>query len=593
MHVSRVMLVCLALVTPVAATAQGLDPLNGSGNVSRSQLGTTYLVTTATDPGLLIDFAAYALPANAANPTNLFQGTLTLASPAATGGFKEIVDSFAYTNTKDSTRKHLPPFSFQFIQTGSHIFPLLRGSNASSHPEWEYVLAPGRVWNETADGGYSRASIPFTLQQKNENCMHNGALTFLFMSDGTVSKVAYQIASETCSYFKVNMWGILAATYAPQTILNAASLVSDYEAEVANRIPTKPMSALAADFPAAGIDVAKLLAPNGTDPNHITVAGFVTDGVHYTSGCTTRYGAYPFCSSLILPSYSTAKSAFGGLAMMRLEQKYPGTRSLPVKPYVPACNTTAWTGVSLEHTLDMATGNYKSFIYMIDEGAVGVSTFFDALTHAGKIDYSCKVYMRKLAPGTKWVYHTSDTYIAGTTMNAYLKSVEGPSKDVFKDIIAGELWAPLKTSPTSLYTRRTYDAVAQPFTGFGLMYMPDDVAKIASFVGVSHGAVKDAAGVDVQLLDTGLLDGALQRNPNDRGFDATAGYKYNNSFWAYNMKANFGCAADSYVPFMSGYGGISILLMQNDTVYYVFSDNNTFDWSDAAAQSNKIRSLCQ
>jgi hypothetical protein len=58
------------------------------------------------------------------------------------------------------------------------------------------------------------------------------------------------------------------------------------------------------------------------------------------------------------------------------------------------------------------------------------------------------------------------------------------------------------------------------------------------------------------------------------------------------VKPTFSCTADTYIPFMSGYGGISILLMQNDTVYYVFSDNNTFDWSDAAVQSHKIRPLC-
>ncbi len=35
------------------------------------------------------------------------------------------------------------------------------------------------------DGGYSRASLPFTLEERNANCMHNGVLTFLFKSDGT------------------------------------------------------------------------------------------------------------------------------------------------------------------------------------------------------------------------------------------------------------------------------------------------------------------------------------------------------------------------------------------------------------------------
>jgi hypothetical protein len=588
MHVYRVMLVCLPLLVPMTAAADNLDPLTGDGNVTRTELGMVYL-TTAPDPGLLIDFGAYALPPNAAQPLNFFQGTLTLTSPGTKGGFQEVLDIYFYTGFADTTRKHLPPFSFQFIQTGSHIFPLQRGSIASTHPEWEYVLAPGRVWNENGDLPYTRAAIPFTLQQKNSNCVHNGVLTFLFIADGSISQVAYQIASETCAYFKVNMWGLLAATYTPQSISNAALLVSDYEAEVANRMPTKPIDALAGDFPAAGIDIAKLSAPSGTDPNHITAVGFVTNNVHYTSACGTRYGSYPYCSSLVLPSYSLAKSAFANAAMMRLEKKYPATRSKVMKTYLPAvCNTTKWTGVTLEHALDMATGNYKSAAYEVDESAVGTDTFFLALTHAEKINYSCNVYAQRATPGTRWVYHTSDTYIAGTMMNTYLKGLEGSTKDLYKDLIGSELWAPLKTSPTSLYTRRTYDAVAQPFTGYGLIFLPDDVAKIGSFMGVSRGAVNS-----VQLLDPVLLNAALQRTPSDRGLIPLSGYRYNNGLWAYNVKPDLGCAADSYVPFMSGYGGISVLLMQNDTVYYLFSDNDTYYWLDAAVQSNKIRSLCQ
>jgi hypothetical protein len=52
--------------------------------------------------------------------------------------------------------------------------------------------------------------------------------------------------------------------------------------------------------------------------------GFVIDGVHYSGGCPTRHGAYPFCENLDLPSYSLAKSMVAGIALMRLERLYPG-----------------------------------------------------------------------------------------------------------------------------------------------------------------------------------------------------------------------------------------------------------------------------
>lgn len=49
------------------------------------------------------------------------------------------------------------------------------------------------------------------------------------------------------------------------------------------------------------------------------VYGLLVDNIHYRSGCDTRQGFYPFCAALPLPSYSTAKSNFGAVALLRLE----------------------------------------------------------------------------------------------------------------------------------------------------------------------------------------------------------------------------------------------------------------------------------
>ena len=109
-------------------------------------------------------------------------------------------------------------------------------------------------------------------------------------------------------------------------------------------------------------------------------------------------------------------------------------------------------------TLDMATGNYGSTTYMSDEGATHTNNLFNVDSHANKISYSCTQYTRKATPGSQWVYHTSDTYIAGTMMNAYLKNAEGSTKDLFTDLIVNDLWTPLNLSPTAKYTRRSWSS---------------------------------------------------------------------------------------------------------------------------------------
>ena len=563
------------------------DELTGSGNVSRSLLAYTTLMN-GSDPGSRVNLSAYAVPQNAAHPQNAFAGTLTLNNEATSGSFSEIKDTYNYTGSGDNTRKHLPEFSFQFIQTGSHIFPLERGSIASTHPNWEYVLTPGRVWQESGDNGYSRAAIPFALQQRNANCMHNGVMTFLFKEDGSTSEVAYQISSETCLYFKADWWGLLSATYTPETIANQNLLIQEYQEEIANRMPTKPLSALSADYP--GTDVSAFEAPNSTDASHVSTAGFIYGGIHYRGDCVTRFGNYPYCDSMVVPSYSSAKSFFGGVAMMRLEKLYPGVRNTSVASHVPACNSNGnWSDVTLNNLLDMATGNYGDATYMADEDAAHTDNLFLSDSHSSKISYSCGQYSRKATPGSQWVYHTSDTYIAGTHMNDYLQGQQGSSADIFADTIVADLWEPIGVSPTGQYTRRTYDSVEQPFTGWGLMWLPDDVAKIASFVGVDDGEINGQA-----MLDSTQLDAALQRNSADTGTVPLTDYRYNNGFWAHNVAGNLsGCSGAQWIPFLSGYGGITVVLLPNDSVYYYFSDNDTYYWLEAVQEAHQIQSACQ
>jgi HYDIN/CFA65/VesB-like, Ig-like domain len=571
--------------TEPGGTVDDFDPLSGNGNVNRSNLTHAFL-TGGSDPGSRVDVSAYGVPVNAAQPSNNFEGRLTLSGEATGGSFDEIKDTFRYTGSGDTTRKHLPEFDFDFVQTGTHLVPTARGSIASAHPEWEYILEPGRVWQENSDNGYSRAAVPFSLHQKNANCMHNGLLSFLFKADGSVSKVAYQVSSETCLYFKFDMWGLLNASYTPAAVANAATIKADHQNEVNGRMPVKPISALATDFP--GADPSQFGSAAETDPAHMTLFGFVINGTNYVGGCGTRYGTHPYCDSVTVPSYSTAKTLFAGTALMRMEKKYPGFMNNTVAPRVSDCNSNGnWGDVTYANVIDMGTGNYKLSGYMSDEGASHTNDLFLPEDHASKISYSCTEYPRKAAPGTKWVYHTSDTYILGTAMNADIKQLEGSSKDIFEDTILNELWRPLGVSKGAEVSRRTYDSVAQPFTGWGLTFLRDDVAKLTTFLNVDDGKIGG-----VPMLDAAELDAAMQRDPSDRGLDPLVDFKYNNGFWAHEISADLGCAADLWVPFMSGYGGITVLLLPNDTTYYYFSDNDTYLWKDAAIESHQISPMC-
>lgn len=562
------------------------DPLSGSGAVSRSQL--TYAeLNSASGDGALVDMDAFALPANAAHPQHQFNGRLVLNNEASSGGFDELKDSFRYTGSGDTTRKHLPEFDMELVQTGSHLVPVARGTQANVHPEWEYIVQPGRVWQENGDAGASRAALPFALHQKNANCMHNGVMSFTFDGAGSVSNVAYQISSETCLYFKFDMWGRLPANYTAYEPAGADAVRVAHQADVAGRMPVKPIAQLASDYP--GIDANQFGSTSETDPDHMTLFGLVYNGVNYVGGCDTRAGLYPYCDVMTVPSYSTAKSAFAGAALMRLEQRFPGAKSEKIADWVPDCAANGnWGDVTFEHALDMATGNYRSSIYMSDEGASHTNDLFLPEDHAAKISYSCNYYDRKAAPGSQWVYHTSDTYTLGTAMNAYLRAQDGSNSDIFADAIVRDIWSPLGLGPVAKVSRRTYDGVAQPFTGWGLTYQRDDVAKLADFFNRADGQVSGA-----QVLAPTLLQAALQRDNADRGGIPLADYHYNNGFWAHEISADIGCSSPLWVPFMSGYGGISVLLLPNGASYYYFSDNDTYLWMSAAKEAHKLAALCQ
>lgn len=536
-----------------------------------------------------VDMAAFAPPADAQPPSHTFEGTLHVSGKVRTRTI-HVEAGFLTPKQIAAARTFPPDFDYDFVQDGDVLLPIRRGYIVTTHPHWDVILEPGRVWNEPGDHGYTRAALPFALVQKHMNCTHYGVLGFLFEADGSISHAAMQVSSETCKYFKFDMWGTLDATYTPHPVAAKHAVIAAYQANRARRLPERPIAQLAMNHP--GVDVTKFAIG---EANARTLYGVVADGINYVSACPTRRGDYPYCEVLPFPSYSTAKSAVGALSLMAMEQRHPGTQSLKVSQFapVPGCAARDWQDVSLRNLLDMTTGHYDATGYMADEDAPKVQAFFYVTSEPRKATFSCDAYPRRAPPGTVWAYHTSDTFLLGDELNRYLRSLPGNEHaDIFRDVLDADVFKPLDLSATAQVTRRTADATAQPFFGYGLQFHRDDIARLARFVADDDGMLDGK-----QVLDRHLLDLALQRVDGQRGSVVTAfpDFRYQLGFWARNVASLVGCKAPVWVPFMSGFGGISVVMYPNGVVYYNVSDSGSaaaFDWGKTATQVQKLGNLC-
>lgn len=557
------------------------DNIRAIAAPSRLDLQTTISPATFSSgaaPTVPYAASAFAPPEGGVTPDQKIEGVLRFDGEAA-DHFVLRRDDFVYAPGSETLRV-LPPLEMGFAESGGELVPLTRGPIGADHPDWEWIIEPGRVWRG-ADGAL-QASFPFALQERNANCMHNGLAAFRLGADGGVSHLVYQIGSETCAYLQFDLWGAGEASFEARALPGAKAALEEYAREKAARLTTKPIDAL------TGLGGGAFGSPMEVAPEAMTFYGYIADGIHYTGGCDTRYGSYPYCDVLDSPSYSWAKSIVAGVASMRLEKLYPGAMASLMRDYVPACDRPRWDGVTFEHALDMATGVYNSDVYEADESSGVMRRFFLAEGHAEKIEIACTAFEKKTEAGEKFVYRTADTYLLGAAMNAFLREKTGdPDADYYNGLLV-PLWRRLGLSPLAMQTRRTRDAAAQPFTGWGLTLHRGDIALIAGFL-QDGGVIGGEA-----LLDEAMLAAALQQTPEDRGLEAVIpAQRYNNGFWAWNAGAAIGCADEAWVPAMSGFGGLSAALMPNGAVYYYVSDGGDFAWRRAAMASNTLNPFCK
>lgn len=511
------------------------------GGVPRSEASYAYLMGNADQTFSASAFAQ----TQTAPPTNTFQGRLVIS------GSPVFSKNYGLTGNLPTGYSNWPGFDYEFVQDNNRLIPVHRGHGFIGNGAWSVSAGVGAVWDEAGDNGYSRAAFPYTIKQNNSNCEHNGLATFLFKNDGSISNVHVQNVAETCIFYGFEFYGTLSGSYIPGQISTAAQVIAERNAEEAARIPVRPLADLAIDFP--GVDLANYgYMIDSADLNGYSV---LVNGISYMDGCTTRYGPHPYCAEKTTGVYSFTKSMHAFMVVAALEKQYPGFKNRLITDLVPECaGDNRWEGVTVEHALDMATGNYSSANYEVDEGGSAiVSGFFDPATRAQRAAFACGGWPHKTAPGTYHVYHTTDTELVGYAAAKFANTMLGGSAEAFNDILA-PIYDAIGLSHYIRGIQRTTDT-RDAWGGYGLSVTLNDVVRVAQYL-------RDEAIAD-GLLDPTMVSEVL--SGSTQGLYAQLNnFNYDNGFWRYHAgaaSAMSACGSSTQVPVMSGYGGHTTVIM--------------------------------
>ena len=485
-------------------------------------------------------------------------------------GYEILKDEKTFKNRKNNELfVEFPTFKIFISVQGNDVLISNKNIQLTTHGFWDLSFSDGAAWSEN---DLTYVTAPFSLIQKNANCTHNGIFIFSINSENEISKTIFQISSETCAYFQFNYVAIFNSFF---------ELAYKQEKIITKSSNVKSFKDLYAKYP--NIIEGSFADSNLFNSDEVTAYGFFDGENHFIGTCKTRSGNYPFCKNILLPAYSLTKTISGTLGVASFEKKYGSISDVLIQNVVPECSNRRWKNVTIENLSDMSSGNYRSSLHYEDEDSLSsVDFIFNKLSHNKKLEFACNAYPKKKKPGTQFVYHTSDTYLLGTALNNLLKDKE--EKDFFEDILI-PIFNENNFSQKIKYIRRTSDERAQPYNGWGMFLNRDDLLMLNKLFNSTSRH---------NFFSKGFLDEGLQLT-SDRGLLALSETDifYNNGFWAARFsKEVFGCKQDLMIPFMSGFGGITVVFLPNSMVYYYFSDNYTFSWYSAVYAAHNIKPLC-
>ena len=516
---------------------------------------------------------------------HLFSGNIRIDSRRLLGRFAE------FHIPGDESFKNFPSVELDFVSHNGYLLPLNRGRQVllGDNSFWGIILDPGKVWSESADNGWSRASFPFTLISARRNQAHNGLATFLY-NDAEMSNLRIQVVQETTLWFQNDIYAQLAATYIPQQYSQSQQIKDDFDLELNNTVPIRPWTEL--DNVAANSDRRSF---NSNIPDiAISQAALIKDGEVYLQGCFTRYGPYPFCRWMRNGAYSITKSLGAAFTLFRLAEKY-GVQvfDLLIEDYVEVTATHAgWQGVTFGDVLNMASGVgdngtiASSGDIFADENGPKMERWIAVNQELGKLDISFSYGNYSWGPGGIFPYNSALYMILAAALDNYYKSIVGPDADVWQMVVE-EVYQPIGIQHVPML--RTIEdnnrfGIAEMF--HGLYPNIDDLAKLYMLLQAegSHSGQQLLHQQSLQAARFLTVNRGLRSYWEDNQFGES---RYLYGFWS----SPFGSCVKQ-VPYMSGYGGNVFAVMDNGMSVLRFTDANRYSPSDMIQIADRERAIC-
>jgi len=537
----------------------------------RKQLTFEQLQEPATP--LLLHMSYLAKPEWGQKASNHFSGSLTFSDTRMITRLKNATSS-------GSGQSLFPSFSVDFVSDGDVLVPRQKGiistwQNGESF--WDVVVGAGKVWKEAGDKGWDRASFPINLVSRRVGQVKNCVGTFIY-NQKKVSNIYVQCSQETSpiSNFQVgDMLVTLPAEYQPKAFKDSANIIQEYYKTIAARLPVYPLDK---------IDSKGKVAFLFDDDNAWTSLGaLVIDGNIYLHPPKTRHGAYPYPHEMRHGVYSVTKSLAGGLSMFYLAQRY-GDEIFDerITDYVPVlANHPGWQGVTFSHALNMVTGT---------EGGDYSGKLIDPFTWARSAEEGIKAISNledsPAAPGEKFNYASTNTFVLSYAMQKYMEKKEG-KKIYYWDLVRENVLKPIKADYLALQHTEEYDgSKGIPIMGWGAFPTIDETAKIALLL------LNEGEYMGQQLLHKGKIREALNRT-EWTGYEVdirgTPG-NYNHSIWSHDVP-NAKCKLK--ILYMLGHGGSYVTFLPSNVILIRFIDKMDYVINPLIHAVEEIRTSCK
>lgn len=564
------MVVCLA-ITGVAGCA-GPRPEAWDGpelTQPRTALTVEALQSKETPP--LLDLSFLARPAWAEETDEALAGTLVLEQTP-------LEVDVPHTRALYAGEDRFPAVSLGLVASEGRLLPV-RDARIPTDPgsHWDVRAGAGAVWREPGDGDWSRASLPLDLMDRYFNQVRNCVATFLFR-DGEVSPVYVQCSQETADLADEqvgDLRGTVGGSFMPGLDRDVGEVLEAREAEVAGRIPVRPL----AEWDTEGA-VGELFEAFRTTRAPTSVGAVYVEGTLYVHPARTRHGLHPYPQETRHGVYSVTKSLAGALALTALSRRYgDGVFDEKVVDHVPAlADAPGWQGVTLGNTLDMATGTH---------GGEASELLFEPLVLADSADEAlariADLGDAPEAPGEAFHYATTHTFVLSAALQHLVEAREGEGVRYW-DLVRDEVLEPIGAAELELLHTRDADPAARiPTLGFGARPTLDEAAKIARLF-AAEGVHEDR-----ELLDGARVRAALGRTA-DPGLRVGRTVRYRHAFWRRTLRVG-GCAVD--VAYMQGHGGNHVLLLPSGVIVFRFSDEHDEDIAPLVRRVERIRSSCE